>query len=260
MPILNNAYLGATKINKAYLGSILVFDATPTTFRVVQSFGEPDNANTVATAAPSVGLTEGSYLVVISAERSGHGESGHSVSDDNSGTWTKRGGLDSVNSDLDNRFSMTVWSRPVTFSDDGTTPTVTVDSGVDSAAFMAVEVQAATSFGWQFEGAALTTSGTDAWHTATPPSLSLTGDDNLLLAVGATRPRSPNPVSSEFLFADQPDDKAFLVDSDTFKVAFIAAIESEGQPSGSYGADLQTTGSYDQPGIVALLAWSDGAG
>lgn len=194
----------------------------------------------------------GNLLIVTCFERSADGHSAHSLSDDNSGSWTKWWGYDNELSNSSARCSMSVWYREVTASDNSTNVTFTKASD-QYHGFAAYMVAPDASYSWTAEEYAVDGSGTAHWdNTNSGNTASVSGSDLFEIALASGRRNSTN--SPTVAFDDQTDteDSLYLT---TNGVGFVMGAYTSGQASGVKSAQITSTGSGIE-GICAVLTFS----
>lgn len=220
-----------------------------TTFSIAQSLNEGGADPAEVTV---VSPTEGNLLLAIASERSGTGQSAHSVT--GGGTWTKRVAIDQELSDANARHSVTVWERVVGASEGNST--VSFDDGTgNSKALSVLEVEPSASYSFSFVEEASDHSGTSHWDgTSSGNTSSISGTDLFEIAIGACRNSAFTLTAVTF---DTQTDSNTLYNGGNNGRSHAYAIEASGQSGGVKSAGVNSDGAGHE-GAVAVLVFEDG--
>ncbi|KIC39347.1 hypothetical protein RA26_01455 [Leisingera sp. ANG-M7] len=199
-----------------------------------------------------VSPTEGNLLLAIASERSGTGQSAHSVT--GGGTWTKRVAIDQELADANARHSVTVWERIVGASEGNSTASFDDGTG-NSKALTVVEVEPSASYSFSFVEEASEHSGTAHWDgTSSGNTSSISGTDLFEIAIGACRNSAFTLSAVTF---DTQTDSNTLYNGGNNGRSHVYAIEASGQSGGVKSATVNSDGSQHE-GAVAVLIFEDG--
>jgi len=225
-----------------------------TTFSIAGSGAGSSSGNDPSKVTQTAGAVDRLWVAVLH-ERSGLGHSGHALSDDNTGTWTKQGSLDSLLLDGNARHSLSIWTH-VTVSADTSSTIISGDAGAGNSRLYLYEISPSAAYDWTFVEAALDTSGTGHWNgQASGNTSSITGSDLFVMGFGAARlDTSPTTATALTQTTNHTD---FSGAQHTY--FGCAAIDASGQAGGVKSTTLTATGGSDDEGIVGVIVFQDGA-
>ena len=228
-----------------------------TTFSIAGSGAGSSGGADPSTVTRTAGGT-GRLWVAVLHERSGLGHSGHSVSDDNAGTWTKQGSLDSELADANARHSLSIWTH-VTVSADTSSTVITGDAGAGNSRLYLYEINPSASYDWTFVETALDTSGTGDWDGQTSGNTSnISGSDLFVMGFGASR-LGAGPTTTTTLTQTQ-NHTDFGGSQHTY--FGCGAVDQAGQAGGVKSTTLTVTGGgsgNSDEGIVGVIVFQDGS-
>ena len=252
---INKVFLGSTEIKKIYLGSTLIFDTTgggtPTT-----AFSLGENGRVYANPADLTftAPTEGSLLIAVMGSRTGTAHSGHDITDDNSGSWSKILGEDQELGDSSNRHAMSVWWRVATATDASGDFDITADTGVSESTHLSVfEVVPNGDYSWSLEESASANSGTGTWESlGSGNTASVSTSDNCVIAIGECRHSTvPDTVSITPVDTDNT-----VLGGSSNQITSVFEMYGTPQASGVKSVAIDSSNGGDPKGAIACVVFS----
>lgn len=233
--------VGATTVAES--GGATAFTLT----ELGHAYNSPASDTIVATAA-------GNLMLAVISNRNGVAHANHTLSDANSGVWTKLFGHDQEISDPNARHAVSVWWREATTTDASGSFVVTAGDGASgSKGLLVAELIADGAYTWTFEEHAVADSGTSDWNgTDSGSTASIATSDNLVIGFASARNGTPAASVSFSGIADAQIDRL----RNTNEIGQAIAIKTGGQAGGTKSTTLTATGSVGSEGIVGVIVFS----